>query len=132
MTFTNKVMERKSSVGNYSITRFKEKQITFSCQYPQSYVVSFSQFGLTNDITNLGNITDEGNMTLIMHIYKDKSFTKPLVTNLSLNKRIYVEIKMNLANTTTSTKSSFGIQLKECFSTSTSQLKYKHILIKRG
>ena len=132
MTFTNKVMERKFTFGNYSITRFKEKQITFSCQYPQSYVVSFSQFGLSNDITNLGNITDEGNMTLIMHIYKDKSFTKPLVTNLSLNKRIYVEIKMNLANTTTSTKSSFGIQLKECFSTSTSQLKYKHILIKRG
>ena len=101
VTFTNKVMERKSSVGNYSITRFKEKQITFSCQYPQSYVVSFSQFGLSNDITNLGNITDEGNMTLIMHIYKDKSFTKPLVTNLSLNKRIYVEIKMKLTNTTT-------------------------------
>ena len=130
VTFTNKVMERKSAFGNYPITRSKEIQFSFSCNYSQSYAVSSSQFGLTNVITTLGNIIDEGNMTLVMHIYKDRSFTWPLVTNLTLNKRIYVEIKMKLTNTTT--KSSFGIQLKECFSSSSLQPKYKHILIKQG
>ena len=72
VTFTNKVMERKSAFGNYSITRSKEIQFPFSCRYSQSYVVSSKQLGSTNVITTMGNIIDEGNMTLVMHIYKDK------------------------------------------------------------
>ena len=97
VTFTNKVMERKFTFGNYSITRSKEIQFSFSCHYSQSHVVSSKQFGTTNVITTMGNIVGEGNMTLVMHIYKDKSFTKPLVTNnpLKIYKRNYKVILWN-------------------------------------
>ena len=67
-----------------------------------------------------------------MRLYKDRSFSKPLVGDPSLNKRLYVEIGLNIINSS-SEKTTLGIKLNECYATSKSSLaELKYLLIERG
>ena len=131
ISFHNKVIERLSTFGKI-ISRSKEIQFPFKCTYPQSYLVSSSQFGLANFVITPNNSSKDDHLSLIMGLYKDHSFSKPLVGNPSLNERLYVEIGLNMTNSS-SGKSSFRIKLKECFVISkSSTTEYKYVLIKQG
>jgi hypothetical protein len=131
ISFHNKVVETLTAFNN-SISRSPEVQFPFKCIYPQSYLVSSSKFGLANFVITPNNASKEDNMSLVMGLYKDQSFQKPLVGDPSLNERLYVEIGLNAPNSS-SVKTSFGIKLNECYVTSESSLvEYKYILIERG
>ena len=131
VSFHNKVVERLAAFGK-STSRSKEIYFPFKCNYPQSYLVSSSTFGLANFAVSPNNASGKDNISLIMGLYKDLSFSKPLVGDPSLNERLYVEIGLNATNSS-SEKSSFGIKLNECYVTSKSSLaEYKYLLIKRG
>ena len=131
ISFHNKVVERSSTFNN-SISRSKEIQFPFKCSYPRSYLVSSSIFGLVDFATTLNNASSEDKMSLIMRLYKDPSFNKPLVGDPSPNERLYVEIGFSMTNSSTET-SSLGINLNECYATSKSSLaERKYMLIKQG
>ena len=131
VSFHNKIVESLPAFGK-SISRSKEIHFPFKCNYPQSYLVSSSTFGLANFAVSPNDASGRDNISLIMGLYKDLSFSKPLVGDPSLNERLYVEIGLNTTNSS-SKKSSFGIKLNECYVTSKSSLaEYKYLLIERG
>ena len=131
VSFHNEVVER-SSAFNKSISRSKEIQFPFKCNYPQSYLVASSTFGLADFAITPNNASTDDKISLIMRLFKDKSFSKPLVGDPSLNERLYVEIGLNATNSS-SENSSFGLKLNECYVTSKSSLaEYKYLLIERG
>ena len=133
VSFHNKIVESLSAF-NKSISRSKEIHFPFKCSYPKSYLVSSSTFGLL-DFANMytsKNASSDGKISLLMRLYKDQSFSKPLVGDPSLNERLYVEIGFNITNSS-SGKTTFGIKLNECYVTSKSSLaEYEYILIERG
>ncbi|XP_028397936.1 ZP domain-containing protein-like [Dendronephthya gigantea] len=133
VSFHNKIVESLSAFNN-TISRFREIQFPFKCNYPRSYLVSSSSFGLADfTITpNNGSSNDNHNISLIMGLYDDQSFSQPLIGDPSLNGRLYVEIGLNTTSSS-SRNSSFGIKLNECYVTSKSSLaEYKYLLIERG
>ena len=131
VSFHNKVVERMSAF-NKSISRYKEIQFPFKCNYPKSYLISSSTFGLADFAITPNNASGEDKMSLVMGLYKDQSFQKRLVGDPSLNERLYVEIGLNATNSSR-VKSSFGIKLNECYVTSKSSLsEFKYLLIERG
>ena len=131
VSFHNKVVERLSAFDK-SISRSKEIQFLFKCSYPKSYLVSSTTFGLVDYAITSNNASSKDKMLLIMGLYKDQSFSKPLVGDPSLNERLYVEVGLNMTNSSSKT-TSFGIKLNECYVTSKNSLaKYKYLLIERG
>ena len=131
VSFHNKVVG-KLSAFNKSISRSKEIQFPFKCNYPQSYLVSSSTFGLADFAIAPNNASNEDKISLMVGLYEDQSFSEPLVGDPSLNQRLYVEIGLNTTNSS-SDESSFGIKLNECSVTSKSSLaEYKYVLIERG
>ena len=131
VSFHNKVVESLSAF-NKSISRSKEIHFPFKCSYPKSYLVSSLTFGLLDFANTSKNASSEGKISLLMRLYKDQSFSKPLVGDPSLNERLYVEIGLNITNSS-SEKTILGIELNECYVTSKSSLaEHKYILIERG
>ena len=84
VSFHNKVVERLSAFDK-SISRVKETQFPFKCSYPKSYLVSSTTFCLVDFAITPDNASREDTMSLIMGLYKDQSFSKPLVGDPSLN-----------------------------------------------
>ena len=115
VSFHNKVVERLSAFHK-SISRSKEIHFPFKCIHPKSYPVSSTTFGLIDFAVTLNNASSEDKMSLIMGLYKDQSFSKPLVGDPSLNERLYVEVGLNMTNS--SSETTFGIKLNECYVTS--------------
>ncbi|CAB4008475.1 Hypothetical predicted protein [Paramuricea clavata] len=131
VSFHNRVVERLPGFGK-SISRSKEINFPIKCNYPRSYLLSSATFGLANFSVSPSDASGKGNMSVKMGLYKDQSFSKPLVGDPSLNERLYVEIGPNATNSS-SEKSSFGIKLNECYVTSKSHLdEFKYLLIERG
>ena len=83
-SFHNKVVERLSAFDK-SISRVKETQFPFKCSYPKSYLVSSTTFCLVDFAITPDNASRGDTMSLIMGLYKDQSFSKPLVRDPSLN-----------------------------------------------
>ena len=131
VSFHNKVVESLSAF-NKSISRSKEIHFPFKCSYPKSYLVSSPTFGLLDFANTSKNASSDGKISLLMRLYKDQSFSKPLVGDPSLNERLYLEIGLNITNSS-SEKTTFGIKLNECYVTSKSSMaEHKYILIERG
>lgn len=131
VSFHNKVIERLSAF-NESVARSKEIHFPFKCNYPKSYLVKSSTFSLDNFTISPNDASGKDNISLIIGLYEDRLFSKPLVGDPSLNERLYVEVGLNTTNSS-SKESSFGIKLNECYVTSKSSLaEYKYLLIERG
>ena len=89
------------------------------------------KFGFPSNVVTPDNASSEDKMSLVMGLYKDQSFSKPLVGDPSLNNRLYVEVGLNMTNS--SSETTFRIKLNECYVTSKNSLaKYKYLLIERG
>ena len=128
ISFHNKVIESSSGFNN-TVSRAKEIQLPFKCSYPQSYLVSSSTYGLKNFAISNETVNKQRNISIIMSIYTDESFSQSLTTDPSMGDRLYVEVKRN----TSKTNSTFGVKLNECFVTSKSLLgEFKYLLIERG
>ena len=102
VSFHNKVVERLSAFDK-SISRVKETQFPFKFSYCKSYLVSSTTFGLVDFPITPDNASSEDKMSLIMGLYKDQSFSKPLVGDTSLNNRLYVEVGLNMTNSSSET-----------------------------